>query len=301
MLHHLIFFATNSAVSIGPLHLEIGVSARRPSSFMQANLRGKIVIITGASSGIGKCITERFAGGEATLVLAGRNGQALRRLSDSLKSKTAEVTVESVDVTDPRAVQDLVRRTEERYGRIDVVVASAGEYVRVHGASVSRDDLVRSMNVNFFGTVDLILAAIPGMMQRKSGRVIAISSVDGKKALPRDTAYVSAKFAVTGFMDAMRQDLRGSGVIFTTVLPGRVDTPMIGTLTVPWISRKISPEKVADAVMRSLKSSKPEIIVPFLGPSILLWSAAISPRLADFLIRLFRLEGTLSMETPSPE
>ncbi len=268
---------------------------------MQVNLRGKIVIITGASSGIGKCIAERFAGGGATLVLAGRNRQALESMAVSLRAGATEVIVETVDVALPNAVQDLVRRTEERFGRIDMVVASAGEYVRMHGASVTSHQLVRSMNVNFFGTTNLFLAALPGMIKRKDGRLIAISSVDGKKALPRDTAYVSAKFAVTGFMDAMRQDLRGTGVVLTTVLPGRVDTPMIGMLKVPWISRKISPDRVAGAVMRSLRSSKPEVIVPYLGPSILLWSAAISPRLADFLIRLFRLEGTISKETPSPE
>lgn len=268
---------------------------------MQGNLRGKIVIITGASSGIGKSIAEKFAERGAILILVARGREALDRLADSLKNAAEQVVVESVDVADRNAVLELIRRTELRFGRIDVVVAAAGQYVRAHGLSVTPDDLVRSLDVNFFGTANLFLAALPGMAKQKSGRLIAISSVDGKKGLPRDTPYVSAKFAVTGFMDSMRQDLRGTGIVLTTVLPARVDTPMIGTLEVPWISRKISPERVAKAVMRSLGSSKPEIIVPFLGPSILLWSAAISSPLANALIRLFRLEGKISMETHSPE
>ncbi len=268
---------------------------------MHVNLPGKTVIITGASSGIGKSIALRFAKRGATLVLVARQRGKLEEVAQSVRASSPRVQVEAVDVTDAGALQEMVKRTEGRFGSVDVVVAAAGQYIRVHGRNVTIDDIRRSIEVNFFGTVNLFLAVLPGMLERRAGRLIAISSVDGKKGLPLDTAYVAAKFAVTGFMDSMRQDLRGSGVTLTNVLPGRVDTPMIGTLDVPWVSRKISPDRVALVVERSLRKEKPEIIVPLLGPKLLLWSAAISSRFADGLIRLFRLEGTSSLETRGPE
>ncbi len=268
---------------------------------MHFDLPGKRVIITGASSGIGKSIAERFASRGARLTLVARRRDALESLVRTLQGRSVDAVAEAVDVTDAAAVRTLVQRTEERCGGIDVVVAAAGQYVRVHGLHVTPDDVRRSIDVNLFGTVNIFLAALPGMLRRKSGRLIAISSVDGKKGLPCDAPYVAAKFAVTGFMDSMRQDLRGSGVALTTILPGRVDTPMIGTLSVPWVSRKISPERVAAVVERSLDSAKPEYVVPLLGPKLLLWAAACSARLADGLIRVFHLEGSSSIASQIPE
>ncbi len=263
---------------------------------MHVDLPGKSVIITGASSGIGKCIALRFAKRGANLILVARNRGALEQVARQARASSRQVVIEALDVADRSAVQEMVGRAVEQFGRVDIVVAAAGQYIRLHGRDMSIEAVRNSIDVNFFGTVNVFLAALPDMLERQSGRLIAISSVDGKKGLPRDAAYVAAKFAVTGFMDSMRQDLRGSGVELTTILPGRVDTPMIGTLDVPWISRKISPERVALVVERSLKKHKPEIIVPLLGPKLLLWTAAISTRLADGLIRLFHLEGISSLE-----
>ncbi|HTY01907.1 MAG TPA: SDR family NAD(P)-dependent oxidoreductase [Bacteroidota bacterium] len=264
---------------------------------MDGDLRGKSVIVTGASSGIGKCVALRFAQRGAKLTLVARHREGLDDVAKETHNSIADIAIEPVDVTDRAAVQRMVERAEKRWGGVDIVVAAAGQYVRVHGRKVTIGDVEKSMDVNFYGTVNVFLAVLPGMLQRASGRLIAISSVDGKKGLPFDAPYVAAKFAVTGFMDSMRQDLRGSGVALTTVLPGRVDTPMIGTLMVPWVSRKISPERVADVVERSLVSNKPEIIVPLLGPKLLLWAAALSSRFADGLIRLFRLEGTVTAQS----
>ncbi|MGA9119903.1 MAG: SDR family NAD(P)-dependent oxidoreductase [Bacteroidota bacterium] len=261
---------------------------------MHNDLRGKTVVITGASSGIGKSIALRFAKRGARLMLCGRRQEALQRVADEAGSATTQVEISVLDVCDRGAVERMVREAERDLGRVDIVIAAAGEYVRVHGTKVSLEDVRRSMEVNFFGTVHLFLAALPLFLERRAGHLMAISSVDGKKGLPFDAPYVASKFAVTGFMDSMRQDLRGTGVRVTAILPGRVDTPMIGNLDVPWISRKISPERVASVVERALDGRHPEVVVPLLGPKTLLWAAAVSPRLADFLIRLFGIEGKQS-------
>jgi short-subunit dehydrogenase len=93
------------------------------------------------------------------------------------------------------------------------------------------------MEVNYHGTVSVIRATLPHLMAQRSGHIVAISSVDGKKGLPKDAAYAASKFAVTGFMDVLRQELRGTGVYASTVFPERVDTPMIATLRLPRVSQ----------------------------------------------------------------
>jgi short-subunit dehydrogenase len=129
------------------------------------------------------------------------------------------------------------------------------------------------------------------MLTRGSGHIVVVSSVDGRKGLPQDAAYVSSKWAVTGFTDVLRQELHGTGVYATTILPGRVDTPMIAALRVPWVSRKISSERVAAAIVSAIRKRKAESVVPYPGPKTLIILSAISPRLGDWLVRIFRLEG----------
>lgn len=96
------------------------------------------------------------------------------------------------------------------------------------------------------------------MMAQGSGHIVLVTSMDAKKGIPRDAPYVAAKFALAGFGDVLRQELYGSGVAVTTLFPGRVDTPMIEHLKVPWISAKISPEVVARATVRAIVRRQPE-------------------------------------------
>jgi short-subunit dehydrogenase len=258
---------------------------------MHSDLRGKSVLLTGASSGIGKSVALRFARRGARLFLSSRRKDLLESVAGEARVWSPQVGYAVADVTDRAAVEQMVEEAQRVLGGVDIVIASAGQYVRVHGTQLSVEDVRRSIEVNFFGTVYLFLAILPRFLESRKGHLIGISSVDGKKGLPYDAPYVAAKFAVTGFLDSLRQDLRGTGVKVTTILPGRVDTPMIETLRVPWVSRKISPELVAKVVEQALKGRHPEIVVPRLGPKTLLWSAAFSPRLADFLIKATGIAG----------
>jgi hypothetical protein len=195
------------------------------------------------------------------------------------------------DVTVPEQVHSLVRNALEQFGRLDIVVANAGLYVRGRAATVPVSEYERSMRVNFYGSLELIYAAIPHMLKQKQGHIVAVTSVDGKKGLPMDAPYVAAKGALTMALDVLRQELRGTGVGVSTILPGRVDTPMIQNLVVPWISPKIPPAAVARAILRAIERDRAEVVVPWLGPKALLVSAALSARLGDLFVRVFRLEG----------
>ncbi len=146
------------------------------------------------------------------------------------------------------------------------------------------------MEINFFSNANLILTALSHMLEHTQGHIVIVSSMDGKKGLPLDAPYTSAKYALAGFGDILRQELYGSGLNVTSVFPGRVDTAMIENHKVPWISAKISAIKCANAILNGVQHRKAEIILP--PQSYLLhYLQTFSPKLADSMVRLFKLEG----------
>jgi NAD(P)-dependent dehydrogenase (short-subunit alcohol dehydrogenase family) len=264
----------------------------------RVDFHNKVAIITGASSGIGRSTAIAFAREGIRLALAARTPDTLFKVEQEVRAYHNDVFARPTDVTKRDQVEGLVQETRDRFGPIDIVVCSAGEYVRSALQDLNIANFQRAFDVNFYGSLFLILAVLPAMVERRSGHIVVVSSVDGKKGLPLDAPYVASKFAVTGLMDVVRQELRGTGVHALTVLPGRIDTPMIAHLDVPWVSKKISSERVAHVILRGLKHRSSELIVPRVGPTSLVVFNTISPRLADWFVRVFKLEGT---ERPSRE
>jgi uncharacterized protein len=250
-----------------------------------------ITLITGASSGIGRAAALAFAREGACVVLAARNPEQLRRTEADVRAAGAEALVVPTDVTDEASVEGLVRATLARFGRIDIIVCNAGVYVRGAVRDLALADIERCMAVNYYGTVHLIRAVLPHLLAQRSGHIVAVTSVDGKKGLPPDAAYVASKCAATGFMDVLRQELRGTGVSASTILPGRVDTPMIAMLDVPLASAKISSERVARAIVRAVRQRRREIVIPFSGPKALIVLSSVWAGVGDWLVRVFKLEG----------
>jgi len=254
-------------------------------------ISGATTIITGASSGIGRAAALAFAREGARVVLAARNLEQLRRTEVDARAAGAEVLVVPTDVTDEVSVDRLVCETLARFSRIDIVVCNAGVYHRSAVRDLALADIERCMAVNYYGTVHLIRSVLPHLLAQRSGHIVAVTSVDGKKGLPPDAAYVASKFAATGFMDVLRQELHGTGVCASTILPGRVDTPMIAALDVPLASAKISSERVARAVVRAVRQRRREIVVPFSGPKTLIVLSSIWAGVGDWLVRVTKLEG----------
>ena len=259
-------------------------------SCMKRSLSGKVAIVTGASLGIGESTALALAERGARVALAARSVSPLERVCSSIRQQGGEALVHPTDVTDPRQVESLIQAALSCWGRIDILVSNAGQYIRAPIRDLSMEDLQRSMEVNFFGHVRVIKAVIPTMTLQGSGHIILVSSMDGKKGLPPDAPYVSAKFALTGFGDVLRQELRPAGIAVTTILPGRVDTPMIADLDFSWISPKLPPRAVARAILSAIDRRPAEVILPF--QALLLHLANVfSPRFADASVRLFRLWG----------
>ncbi|MBP1647092.1 MAG: short-chain dehydrogenase [Bacteroidetes bacterium] len=258
---------------------------------MRSALQGKTAIITGASSGIGKATALLMAREKMNLVLAARRAGELNEVRRETEARGSRVLACPADVTDAEQVQALVEKAVSLFGRVDIVVCSAGQLLRRPAVDLTIGDFRHIMEVNFYGSLNLIYAALPGMLERRSGHIIVVSSVDGKKGLPPDTAYVASKCAVNGFMDVLRQELRGTGVHACTILPGRVDTPMVKGIRFPLGSRGIPGDRVARSIVRAIRKRRTEVVVPYIGPKTLIVANSFSPRLGDWLVRLFKLEG----------
>ena len=253
-------------------------------------LRDKIAIVTGGSSGIGRATALALAREGAHVALAARNEGALQEVAQAVRALGREALVVPTDVTQREQVEHLVAEALARWERVDIFIANAGQYVRCRVPELTIAHLERAMAINFYGALYGALAVMPHMLARKSGHLVLVSSVDGKKGLPIDAPYVATKFALAGVGEVMRQELRGTGVHVTTVFPGRIDTPLLDGMRVPWISPKYSPEMVARAIVRSIRRRQPEVIVPaFYRWFVIL--GALSPRLSDWFARVFHLEG----------
>ncbi len=250
----------------------------------------KVAIVTGASSGIGRATALALAKQGALVALAARRGEVLIELVEEINTQGGKALAVPMDVTVREQVEQMVRKVLDHWGRVDILVSNAGEYIQRPIVDLEPAEIQRSFDVNFFGGIYCVKALLPHMLQRKSGHIVFVTSMDGKIGLPGDAPYVSAKFALTGFGEVLRQELRDSGISVTNVLPGRVDTAMIDHLRFSWISPKISPESVALAIMDGIRKRKPIVIVPPQA-KLLYYINVFAPSLSDRLARYFHLEG----------
>jgi short-subunit dehydrogenase len=188
------------------------------------DLRGRYVLITGGSRGLGLLLAREFAKEGAHLALCARNADELARAREDLAQLDADVFTVTCDLTEKSQIEAMVRRVEEHYGHIDVIVNNAGviEVGPMH--TMTDQDYAEAMNVHFWGPLHVIMIALPGMRARKRGRILNISSIGGKVSVPHLLPYDASKFALTGLSEGMRAELAQDGIYVTTVCPGLMRT-----------------------------------------------------------------------------
>ncbi|MCX7671095.1 MAG: SDR family NAD(P)-dependent oxidoreductase, partial [Anaerolineae bacterium] len=224
------------------------------------------------------------------LALTARRRPELTETAAAAAACGVRTIILPADMANRAEAEGVVHAAIAQLGRLDIVVTCAGIYVRGPIATLTAADFEQCMAVNFFGTVYPVLAALPHLCHQQSGHIVLLSSVDGKKAIRTDAPYAATKFAIAGFGEALRQDLHGTGVDVSIIFPGRVATPLIAGMKIPWISRPIPPERVARAIVRAIRCRRAEVILPATAWALLLadW---LSPRLGDWAVRTFHLEG----------
>ncbi|MFX0086438.1 MAG: SDR family oxidoreductase [Candidatus Hodarchaeota archaeon] len=238
---------------------------------------GKVVIITGASRGIGKAISIKLAEKGMNVVLASRNESKLLLVKDKIdKLKNSEALIIPTDVTKEDDVKQLVEKTLAKFGTIDVLINNAGIGIFKRADEFTLKDFNQIFDVNVKGVFLLTKYVIPHMIQRKSGHVIIISSIAGKNGFKSGTLYAASKHAVMGYSWSLREDVKEFGIKVTAICPGSVLTNFGGKkpTKVEW---SMDPEDIAHAcdylVSESENVNTAEIIIkPRYNPRTINWN-----------------------------
>ena len=188
------------------------------------DLRGKVVLITGSSRGLGLALAEEFAIRGSRIVICAREQEELSRARIRLQELGAEVLDIVCDVSDRESVRRLIDEARNHFGEMDVLVNNAG-IINVGPYQEQKiEDFEEAMNINFWGTVNSTLAVLPSMKRRGSGRIVNITSIGGKVSVPHLLPYCCAKFAAVAFSEGLRAEIAREGIVVTTIVPGLMRT-----------------------------------------------------------------------------
>ncbi len=210
-----------TALGVDATALATALLVRR---FRSADLRDKVVVITGASRGLGLAMAQEFARGGAKVSICARDERELDSARRALESSGAEVLTTVCDVVNNDEIQHLITSTIARFGRIDVLVNNAGVITVGPFQAQTFSDYQECMDVMFWGVVHPSLAVLPHMMARGSGSIANITSIGGKVSVPHLLAYNCAKFAAVAFSEGLHAEVKKYGVNVTTVVPGLMRT-----------------------------------------------------------------------------
>lgn len=223
-------------------------------------LAGQVALVTGGTRGLGLAIATRLAAEGAAVAVVARNVERARAVALELSGTGAPAVGVGADVGSWEEAQRAVAKARNVLGPIDIVVANAG--IGVIGPVVDADpaDWRRMMDANYLGTAHIVKAALPAMLERGRGDIVAIASAGGTKGYPDWSGYCASKWAVVGFMECLAQEVTDKGVRVCTLCPGGIDTPFwddlnqdihrSGTATRAGLMR---PEDVAETVMLQLR------------------------------------------------
>lgn len=190
----------------------------------EADLHGQVALITGASRGLGLALARELADEGCRLVICGRDEATLQRSTEELQRRGAEVLAVQCDVTDRVDVERMVAQAISTFGQIDVLIANAGVIQVGQLRSAELEDFQHAMDIMYWGALYPILAVLPGMRERREGRIAVVTSIGGKISVPYLLPYNSAKFAAVGLSEGLRAELADEGIIVTTIVPGLMRT-----------------------------------------------------------------------------
>jgi len=189
--------------------------------------KDKVVLLTGASSGIGEALALEMAKRGAILGLLARREELLRDLSAKCERLGTAAREFACDITDEYAVKDAANSLRKEFGKIDILIANAG----ISGGAKHAKDLIpqdfrRVIDTNLIGAVNSVAAVLPNMLERNAGQIVAISSLAGFRGLPKSAAYCASKAGMTAYFESVRLDVQNRGVSVSIIQPGFIKTPL---------------------------------------------------------------------------
>jgi short-subunit dehydrogenase len=263
----------------------------------QRFFQNQVVIVTGASAGIGQALALQLADQGAWVVLAARRQDRLEGIASECQARGGKALAIRTDVASEAQCKALVEQTVQEFGGLDMLINNAGfTTVSLFEELPDLNLFKQTINVNFYGSVYPTYYALPHLRQSK-GRIVSISSNGGRIAIPGNTSYVASKFALSGFFDALRMELARAGVSVTVIYPSWVVTDfhqsMLDVDGVPWgeegrkiyTGRTMTANRCAQIVLQAASRRKREVL---MGPaSLVLWAKLMMPELLDRIIVRF--------------
>jgi len=254
-------------------------------------MRDKVVVITGASSGIGRALAEKYAAEGFRLVLAARRIERLIELQKRLSN--VEILPVKTDVSIEEDCKKLIDSAVEKFGRIDILINNAGISMRASLEAVETDVLRRVMNVNYWGTVYCTKYALPHILKQK-GSIVGVISTGGYIGLPGRTGYSGSKFAVRGFLDTVRIEYLRSGLHVLVAAPGFTASEIRETALVADgnqqgktprnESKMMSAERCASIMYRAIKNRRRKMIISFWDGKVIVLVAKLWAWIVDQIL-----------------
>ena len=265
---------------------------------MNNEFKGKTVLITGGSSGIGLATARQFVERGSHLFLFARRMEALEEAKESLKPKllneNQHIEIRSVDVSNPNQVNQIIGEIIQQTGVPDILINSAGITYPGYLEKLEPNTIRELMDINYMGVVNMTKAVLPYMLERGSGSIVNVSSFAAIISLPGYTAYGASKFAVRGFSESLRSEVKRKGIYVGVIFPPDTDTPQLENelplrppevTIIASLDTVISPDEVAEEIIKGIEKRK-FIMIPGLGNKFFYWLNSITGTLAYPIIDL---------------
>ena len=265
----------------------------------QSFFKNKVVLITGGSRGLGLVIARQICGEHGQVALIARDADELARAEADLAGRSEVLTI-SCNLLERAQIEAAVQKTIKRYGRIDILINNAGIIQVGPLEHMVREDFERAMQLHFWAPFDLIRQVVPEMRRRGGGRIVNISSIGGKIAVPHMAPYTASKFALAGLSDALRAELARENILVTTVTPGMMRTGSQGHANFKgdhaseykWFAASsalplasISAEHAARKILAACVRGKPALIMPIPARALIL-ANALFPNLFGHVMKI---------------
>ena len=246
-------------------------------------IKDKVVIITGASSGIGEATARLLASKGARVVLGARRADNLKRIADGIVQAGGQAIYQELDVTQQADNDAIVKLAKDTCGRVDVIFLNAGLMPSSPLSALKTDDWHRMVDVNIKGVLNGVAAVLPTFLAQKGGQVIATSSVAGLKAYPNAAVYGGTKWFVRDFMEVLRMEsaMEGSHIRTATIYPAAINTELLSTISEPgargqleavYRQHGISPDRIASVVAFAIEQPDDTTVSEFtIGPTSQPW------------------------------
>ena len=232
---------------------------------MNAVSKGRTVLVTGASSGIGAAVARELAARGDTVALVARRADRLDEVLADCRATSPASERWAADLSDPTSAAELALAIWDHYAGLDVVINNAAIPMRRHVTRLTMNEVERTMRINYLSPVAIALAVLPRMLERKSGTIVNVSSLGGRLGITAEAAYSGSKFALAGWSESMAIDLDRTGVSVKLILPGAIDTEIWDQPDNDdplYDGPKEPPESIAGALVDAIDSDRFEHYLP---------------------------------------